>query len=121
MALAYATTQTVAIVVASVKDGLPSSTGVVLAPVSQEENNVTQMQILGILRAIAAPLFAFAIGKNWIHAGDADWIMASAATVGTAAWSAWTNRPVAIVIEAKKVIAADPALIDKVASKSATI
>ena len=53
-------------------------------------------QISGPLRAILPALFAFAVGKGWIGAGNADWIIAGIMSIGAALWSFWTNRPASI-------------------------
>ena len=50
-------------------------------------------QISGPLRAILPAIFAFAVGKGWIGAGNADWIIAGVMSIGAAVWSFWTNRP----------------------------
>lgn len=53
-------------------------------------------QISGPLRAILPAIFAFAVGKGWIGAGNADWIIAGIMSIGAAVWSFWTNRPAAV-------------------------
>ena len=53
-------------------------------------------QIAGPLRAILPALAAFAIGKGWLNAGSADWIISSILALGAAGWSIWSNRPAAV-------------------------
>lgn len=54
---------------------------------------MTLDQITGPLRAIAPMLTAVAVGKGWISAGSADWLIVSIVTLISAGWSIWTNRP----------------------------
>jgi hypothetical protein len=54
---------------------------------------MTVDQFGGLLRAVLASLVAFAAGKGWIAAGDADWIVGGVVTGLIGAWSWWTNRP----------------------------
>ena len=58
-------------------------------------------QIAGPLRAILPALAAFAIGKGWLNAGSADWIISSILALGAAGWSIWSNRPAAIAASAQ--------------------
>ena len=60
-------------------------------------------QIAGPLRAILPSLFAFAVGKGWLGAGSADWIMASIMSLGAAGWSIWANRPAAVAANAQAI------------------
>lgn len=53
-------------------------------------------QIAGPLRAILPSLFAFAVGKGWISAGNADWLIAGILSIGAAGWSFWSNRPASL-------------------------
>jgi len=60
-------------------------------------------QIAGPLRAILPALMAFAIGKGWLSAGSADWIITSIIALGAAGWSIWSNRPAAMAANAQAV------------------
>lgn len=89
---------------------------------------MTWDQIAGPLRAILPALLAFAVGKGWINAGSADWIVTSILAVGAAAWSVWSNRPAAVAASAQALpgvnvqttAAAAPAVTAAVASVKAT-
>ena len=64
---------------------------------------MTWDQIAGPLRAILPSLFAFAVGKGWIGAGNADWIIAGIMSMGAAVWSIWANRPAAVAANAQAI------------------
>lgn len=58
---------------------------------------MNQDQLGGVIRAILPPFIAYAVAKGWINAGSADWIIASIVGIGTAIWSAYTNRPGTVI------------------------
>ncbi len=62
---------------------------------------MTWDQIAGPLRAILPALIAFAVGKGWLNAGSADWIVSSVLAIGAAVWSIWSNRPAAMAANAQ--------------------
>lgn len=85
-------------------------------------------QISGPLRAILPAIFAFAVGKGWIAAGQADWIISGVMAFGAAGWSWWTNRPSSIAavtqslpgVNVQTTGAASPAVVTAVADEKAT-
>ena len=85
-------------------------------------------QIAGPLRAILPALAAFAIGKGWLNAGSADWIISSILALGAAGWSIWANRPAATAANAQALTgvnvqtspSASPAVVEAVAAAKAT-
>lgn len=56
---------------------------------------LTSEQLGGIVRAVGSTFAAFAVGKGWIGAGDAEWIVGGGVAFATAAWSWWAKRPAA--------------------------
>ena len=54
-------------------------------------------QITGILRAVLAAIGGWAIGKGYIDNGTATMLSGVAVTIGTALWSAWTNKPGTVI------------------------
>ena len=59
--------------------------------------------VAGILRAVLPAIAAFAVGKGWVNAGSADWIVSSVIALAAAGWSVWTNRPAAVAAGAQAV------------------
>ncbi len=53
----------------------------------------TTDQLGGIIRAVFASAAGFAVGKGWLGAGDAEWVVGGATTAIVGVWSWWTNRP----------------------------
>ena len=57
----------------------------------------------GILRAVLPAIAAFAVGKGWINAGSADWLVSSVVALAAAGWSIWSNRPAATAAAAQAI------------------
>lgn len=57
-------------------------------------------QLGGIIRAVAAAIGGYFVGKGLIDASTVTSLAGAAATIGVAIWSAFTNKP-GTVIESK--------------------
>lgn len=56
-------------------------------------NFMTAEQFGGLVRHVGGTLAAFAVGKGWVDAGNADWILGGAVTAAVTLWSWWAKRP----------------------------
>ena len=54
---------------------------------------MTSDQIGGIVRAILAALGGYFVGKGIVDQATVTTIVGAAATIATAVWSLWTNKP----------------------------
>jgi hypothetical protein len=50
-------------------------------------------QFGGVIRAVVAPIVAFAAGKGWIGAADVAAVVSGLVVLATALWSWKTNKP----------------------------
>lgn len=57
------------------------------------EKFFTTEQVGGIVRAVGGTFAAYAVGKGWIVAGDAEWIVGGLVTVVVSVWSWWAKKP----------------------------
>lgn len=53
----------------------------------------TSEQVGGIVRAVGGTFAAYAVGKGWIVAGDAEWLVGGVVAAAVSVWSWWAKRP----------------------------
>jgi hypothetical protein len=64
---------------------------------------MTQEQVTGIIRAVAAAAGGFVVAKGWVSGETWAWLVGGAATVGPAVWSWFANRPASIAASAQNI------------------